>query len=467
MTPALGRVWLAAAGASLGALYGCGHQPGWLPILALVAGAGMLLRRRAAVRLVGVAAAAFAFGSIGSMARCEPEGVLSVLAARVPACRATGHILEAAGGLGTLAALEWIDCEGFVALTGAGVVVLDGDIAEAGASFSARGWLIPLGTDSFDRARRRLGAHAQLDAVALATRPPGSGPLALAARIRGGLRTATEPLDERSAALMRGLAIGDVAALDEGTIEVFRRSGLSHLLAVSGSNVAIVVASVSSLAARLGLRARLFLSSLALGLFVLIVGPDPSVLRATAMGGIGLAVIAFGARAEPLHALGIAVTVVVLLRPGLVYSVGLHLSVAATAGIVLWTRHLGAGLSWMKPRLLGLALAATLAAQIAVAPVLALVFGSLSVVAPAANLLAMPAVPPATILALAAGAAGSVAPGLGHLLARCGDPFAAWILWTGDLFGEVPWATVDVPEAAGWLLAVPTCCAAALALRRL
>ena len=218
-----------------------------------------------------------------------------------------------------------------------------------------------------------------------------------------------------------------------------------------GSNVAIVVGVVALAVARLGLRARVLACAGALGLYLLVVGPEASVLRAATMGGITLLAMSVGRRTEPLHALGLALIVVLTLRPGLVFSVGLHLSAAATAGIVVFAGPLS---RWMDrcPRLVALALAVTLAAQIAVAPVLVGTFGELSLVAPLANLLAAPAVAPATVLGLGAAATGTVWPAAGALCARLADPFVAWILGVGRTTGAWPWASLQVPEWLGWPL---------------
>jgi len=248
------------------------------------------------------------------------------------------------------------------------------------------------------------------------------------------------------------------------TEEQLRRAGLSHLVAVSGSNVAIVVGAAALVVARFALWARLVVCVAALALFVLVVGPEPSVLRAAAMGCVGLAALAFGRRAEPLHALGLALIVVLTLRPGLLFSVGLHLSAAATAGIVIFAGGLARRMSWC-PRPVALVLAATLAAQIAVAPVLVGTFGEFSLVAPMANLLAVPAVAPATVLGVVAAVAGALVPPVGWLCARAAEPFVAWVLAVGKSTGAWSWASVDVPEWWGWPLGVLVVAAAVATFR--
>jgi len=220
---------------------------------------------------------------------------------------------------------------------------------------------------------------------------------------------------------------------------------------VSGSNVAIVVGTTALLVSGLALPLRVIACGLALGLFVLVVGPEPSVLRASVMGLVGLLALAAGRRAEPLHALGLALIVLLTLRPGLVSSVGLHLSVAATAGIVLFSGPIRRALGRL-PRFVSLGLAVTLSAQFAVAPVLIGTFGELSLVAPVANLLAIPAVAPATVFGLLAAVTGAVAPPLGWLCARIAEPCLMWVLAVGRSMGGWSWASVEVPTQWALLL---------------
>jgi competence protein ComEC len=355
------------------------------------------------------------------------------------------------GGLGTLIVLDGADCGIDGRLHHAGPVVADLPGIDPGARIRGEGWLVPLGTDDFGRARRRMGAAAEFEIreVASGTVRPLAG--RFAARVRTGLRAATEPLPADRSALLRGLAVGDTGGMSIAAEDSLRRAGLSHLVAVSGSNVAIVLGAIAFATRRLGLRTRLCLGALALGSFVVVVGPEPSVLRAAAMGGIALAAVGAGRRAGSLHALGLALIVVLGARPGLLYSVGLHLSAAATAGIVLWADWLLQ--RWARaPIVIAAPLAITVAAQVAVAPLLIVVFGELSITAPLANLLAVPAVPIATISALIAGLVAIVHAGTGALVAVAASPAAGWILAVGRHLGEPPWAAVPVSRFLGWFL---------------
>jgi len=376
-------------------------------------------------------------------------------------------LLEHAGGLGSLVSADLLSCEGFTPGRRAGVVVIEPSDIDAGAMVSATGWLVPLQAgDSFDEARRGLGAHSafHVDEIDQVASPRGL--YGVASDVRSGLDRATAGMDPDRAGLLSGLSTGDTTGVGGGTEEQLRRAGLSHLVAVSGSNVAIVVGATALMVSRVALPIRVVACGLTLGLFVLVVGPEPSVLRASVMGSVGLLALAAGRRTEPLHALGLALIVLLGLRPGLISSVGLHLSVAATAGIVLFSGHIRSALGGL-PSFVSLALAVTLAAQFAVAPLLVGTFGELSLVAPLANLLAIPMVAPATVLGLIAAVTGALVPPVGLLCARFAEPFVAWVLAVGRTTGSWSWASLEVPKAWAWPLWGLVIAAALLSLGKL
>lgn len=467
MTPLSSRIWAALGGLTGGTVLGWrGLWSPWAPALALVALAILWGRRLPRLRLLLLFVVAGLAGLSSVHVRNAAPSSLEVLARRVPTCDAGGRVIELSGGLGTLVDVERLSCVALGAMVvEAGMGVVDGAFGQAGSRAEGRWRLIPFGRDGFSAARKRLGAGAELEPLDVRLLPPRGGATAVAASVRGGLLRATEPLPERERALVRGLTIGDTTGFDPGTTELFRRAGLSHLVAVSGSNVAIVLGAASFALRSIGHRWRVALSAAALGLFVLVVGPQPSVLRAAAMGGVALAAIGWGRRTEPLQALGLALMFVIALRPGMVHSVGLHLSAAATAGIVLWTTPLSQRLT-LLPAPVALALGATVAAQVAVAPVLVGTFGELSLVAPLANLVAFPAVAPATVLGLAAGLTALVGAPLGLLLARAAAPFAHWILVAASRFGEAPYAAIELPRWVGVLLGMAVVALVARSLRK-
>jgi competence protein ComEC len=409
-----------------------------------------------------VALVCFGLGALNASVRSVERLPAASLAESVPACRVLGRTLEEPGGLGVLAALDRADCGDRGVVTDAGAVFLDDVAVGPGRRFVAEGWLVPLGDELFDVARRRAGAAAAFAARGASDLGPATRAHALSTHVRDRLAEAVAHLG-RPGQLLRGLTIGDTGGIDPHTEEDLRRSGLAHLLAVSGSNVAILLGTIALVLRRASFATRVAACALALVAFVAVVGPDASVLRAAGMGVVALTALVYGRRTEPLHALGLALAAVVALRPGIVYSTGLHLSAAATAGIVLWTRPITRRLGRL-PKHASVAVAATIAAQAAVAPLLVGVFGQLPVAGVVANVLALPAVAPATVLGLAAAAAGAVADAPALLLASAAAPFAGWILGVGERLGEPAWASPAVSPRWGIFLAAPVLIAAIAAV---
>jgi competence protein ComEC len=460
------RLWLAVAGLSAGVLWGYAH-PGPLPAIGLCAlgGATLSFRRKAILLLVGVVAAAFGAGALDASLRTERTAAVSVLASDFAHCEVTGRVLEDQGALGTLVALAQAHCNAYAPIQNPGTVMFPTRVADPGATVSASGTLVPLQDDPFDLARRRAGASAMFDAGSSRTGRASAPPLRLASAIRNGLLDATRSLGPPRRGLVRGLTIGDTSDLDPVTVDDFRRAGLSHLLAVSGENLAMFLGALAFAIRRLHYRLRLLAYLYAIGLFVLVVGPQPSVLRAAVMGAVMVAAVGRGHSAQPLAVLATALIVVIAFRPGLVFSVGLQLSAAATSGIVLWTKPVERALR-ILPRAIALPLAVTISAQIAVAPILIATFGQLSVISPLANLLAFPAVAPPTVLGLCAGVVSLANAAAARLLAAMASPFAGWIAWVGTSLGRAPGAAVDLPKAAAYFAAVPVLVAAVAAAAR-
>ncbi|MEA2487285.1 MAG: competence protein ComEC [Actinomycetota bacterium] len=369
------------------------------------------------------------------------------MAAASPRCALTGRVQESIPPFGTLVRVSEIRC-GEQRVTGGTVSIARLD-APAGAEVDGTGWLLRLDSGSAAAALRRAGASADFHPIEIHTGHIASPAFRVAAAIRDSLRGAAAPLGMDEGALLQGIAIGDTRDFAATTLDDFRRSGLSHLLAVSGENLAMLMGAVAVVTARVARRTRLIVMAASAGLFLLVVGPQPSILRAAVMAAIALAAMAVGRSADPLIALGAAIVVVIALRPGLVFAPGLQLSAAATCGIVVWTSRIARRLS-MLPRPLAIALGATTAAQIAVAPLLIALFGQLSMTGVIANLIALPAVPPATVLGLAAGTVGVFSQAVAGALIVLVRPFLAWILWVAATFGRPSWAVIVLPRWVAW-----------------
>jgi competence protein ComEC len=247
------------------------------------------------------------------------------------------------------------------------------------------------------------------------------------AHIRLGLRSATGGGD--AGALIPGMVIGDTSKQSVEFKNQMRRSGLTHLVAVSGANFAIVSAFVlwgMQFVFR-KVNYRLIATAIALAAFIALVRPSPSVLRAAAMAAVLL--VAFGTRQgrDPLPALGFAIAAVVILDPFQARDAGFALSVLATAGLLL-----------LAPKIKPKFLAPPIAAMAFCAPVIVALSGYISPMSIIANVLAAPAVAPITIVGFIAALVSPIAPWLSHLLILCVKPLAIWIVWVAQWSAAFP-----------------------------
>lgn len=274
--------------------------------------------------------------------------------------------------------------------------------------------------------------------------------LRAADHVRDRFRAAVAPLPADPRGLVPGLVIGDTSLTPEELTEDMRATGLTHLSAVSGSNVALVTGAVAVLVAHLGVRRRWRtpLVLLALGGFVLLCRPEPSVLRAGVMGTVGLLALSSSRRRVSLPALAAAVLGLLCVDPWLARSYGFALSTLATLGLVVWSRPWGDAIAARLPRrvaLLGDAVSVPLAAQVACAPVIVLLQGSITLVAVPANLLAAPLVAPTTVLGVVAAVvsplSGTLATAVAWLAA-----LPAWLIaLVAHAGADLPWGTL------GWV----------------
>ncbi|GAA2955967.1 ComEC/Rec2 family competence protein [Streptomyces enissocaesilis] len=300
--------------------------------------------------------------------------------------------------------------------------------------------------------------------------------------LRAGLREATEGLAPDARALLPGLVVGDTSRVGPELHEAFEATDLTHLLAVSGSNLTIVLilligppgkalrAERGGLAPRLGisLRTTALLGGALTLAFVVVCRPEPSVLRAAACGLVTLLAIGTGRRRQLIPALAAAVLLLVLYDPWLARSYGFLLSVLATGALLTVGPRWSAALQrrGMPPRLAEV-LAAAVAAQAVCAPVVAMMAARVSLVAIPCNLLAEFAVAPATVLGFAALAVAPVAMPAAELLARCAAWPAGWIASVARAGAALPGAEADWPDGwrGGLLLAVVTAVAVFAARR--
>lgn len=233
---------------------------------------------------------------------------------------------------------------------------------------------------------RHLAGRVKVSSVGLVRSAPP--PWRVANRLRSVILDGANGLDGDTAALFRGLVLGDDSDHGDALVHRFRASGLSHLLVVSGENVAFVLTAFAPLLRRLRLRTRWVVTAAILLMFGTIVRWEPSVLRAIAMAGLAVTASTMGRRASGLRIVAISVSALIVVDPLLVWSLGFLLSVSATLGLVLWSRPIAERLP--GPRWLAEPLGVVLAAQCGVAPLLLALRGSIPASGLVSNLLAVP-----------------------------------------------------------------------------
>ncbi|GAA4381845.1 ComEC/Rec2 family competence protein [Agromyces bauzanensis] len=281
--------------------------------------------------------------------------------------------------------------------------------------------------------------------------------LAWAGGLRQGFAEAARGLAGDGAALVPGLAIGDTSAVGEALGAAMKASSLSHLTAVSGANCAIVTAAAFVVAGLCRVRrtGRIVVAMLALAGFIVLVTPQPSVIRAGTMAVVVLVALAAGRPGGGVAALSVAVIVLLAFDPWLARDYGFALSAAATGGLLLLTAPLAARLSRIMPTPLAGVLAVPLAAQLACQPILVLLDPAIALYGVPANLLAAPAAPIGTVVGLLGCLALPLLPSVGMAFLQVAWLPASWIALVAHGAaalpgGRLPW----LPDAPGALLLV-------------
>ena len=323
-----------------------------------------------------------------------------------------------------------------VLLVGGGEVTTQLRVLEAGDRVTVSGTLEPL--RGFDLRYRWRHAVAQLEVAEITGFAAPRSPLdRLANTSRAAVLRGADGLPATERAVLAGFLLGDTRSIPDDLVDDFRDAGLSHLLAVSGANVAFVLAVATPLLVRLRLGSRLIVGLLILILFGTMTRWEPSVLRAAAMAGLAMGATFLGRPVPASRILTLAATGLLVADPFLIHSVGFLLSCGASAGI-LW---LGPAISARVPgpKWIGDALGVTTAAQLGVLPILVPVFGTVPLVALPANLLAAPIVGPLTVWGLVAGFAGGVVgPDLARVLQLPTFALLRWVETVARVAAEEP-----------------------------
>lgn len=467
LVPAALLVW-AVSGVAVG--LGVGGAAALTACLALAAAAGALAARRSARRrggtlavtaVLAVTAAALA-GTVTTVQTAVREaGALARLADGQEHVRLEGRVLGDPVRVGSWGeryrvrvSASRVDGPGLEGDAAAEVLVLGGQ----GWGAVRRGGTVSV-VGALTRSPRGAVAVAELRAAGppelLAS--PGGG-AAVVEVLRRGLRDATTDLPADRRGLVTGAAVGATEDVPDGLRQAMRDAGLTHVTAVSGAHFAVLAVTVLALAGAVrappAVRAGL-LGLTALG-FVHLVHGGASVSRAAAAAAVWALAILLRRPARAVPALAAGVVVLLLVDPWLARSFGFVLSVAATAAIVLLAPALVARCPPTVPRPAATVLAVPVAAQLACAPVLVLLDPVITTYAVPANVLAAPALLPATLLGLLATVLAPLAPGPAEVVARLAGVPAAWVGLVAGTAAALPGARLP------WLPGVPGALALAL-----
>ena len=272
--------------------------------------------------------------------------------------------------------------------------------------------------------------------------------------MRSALRNSVQGLPTAAMGLIPGIVIGDRTFQSVELTTNMRSTGLTHLTAVSGANLAIVAALVLALCRRFGVSGKSLwlIVGLALAFFILLVRPSPSVLRAAVMTTVALSARASGNQSAALPSLGVAIGILLIFDPFLATDPGFALSVSATAGLLLLAPKIENQLMKYLPKRLDL-LAETLAIPISATvfslPIVVAISGQLSLVSVFANLIVAPVIAPITVVGFFMSLISIPLPQISHLLGILISPFAMWIAGVANFCAELPFSTLRWSK--GWL----------------
>jgi competence protein ComEC len=259
-------------------------------------------------------------------------------------------------------------------------------------------------------------------------------------RVRDLVQFGSDSFDFNDQALFTGLVIGDDTRQPETMVDAFRKSGLAHLVAVSGQNVSFILAALSPLLSRLKNRLRILATIAVLVWFVLITRVEPSVVRAATMAGLAYLSVAIGRPTRTMRLIALTVLLAVIVDPLLAWSVGFFMSVGATCGLCIGAAPLAKLVR--RPKWLAQLIGATVAAQLGVMPVVILIFGLPSVTGIIANVLAVPIAGLVMLVGLPMSLFAATISNLG--LDQIGDLMmlpiqvgVRWVWWVAEIFARL------------------------------
>ncbi len=295
-------------------------------------------------------------------------------------------------------------------------------------------------------ATRRIYSLINRPKIALLSSNNGSRTYTTLLKFRHLLEEKISPiLPEPESSLLAGVVLGVKRNLPPDFYESLQKSGTLHVIVVSGTNITYVVAFLAAFFGFLTRPLRIILSALGILAYALMVGGGAAVWRATLMGLVTLLAIVFGRRRWLKEALFLSAAVLLLANPMGLWQIGFQLSFAATAGIIFLQDVIDRRLQdW--PHRIREGLVTTLAAQIAVLPIIAQNFQTVSVISPLTNLLTFLLIPPLTIGGAVVAFIALVCLPLGRIVAPLVYVLAKLFVVIVETSAKVPFAQVEVTK---------------------
>lgn len=263
----------------------------------------------------------------------------------------------------------------------------------------------------------------------------------------------SEVFAEPYASFMAGLILGSRKGIPENLMKNFNMTGLTHIIAISGYNIALVIVVISGIFSFLNRRLKVIACSIFIILFVIFVGASASVVRAAVMGVISLIALFSGRRYFVFISLFSAAFLMNLWNPKiLVYDAGFQLSFSATFGIIVFADKIQKYFKWM-PGFLGMreALALTLSAQIIALPLIISHFGRLSLISPIANIFVLPMIPLSMGLGFFAVIISFLSNILGNIIGFFGYLTLGLMIFFIKIFADLTFASINIEWFSWWI----------------
>ncbi|MCD4556675.1 ComEC/Rec2 family competence protein [Schaalia sp. lx-100] len=339
-----------------------------------------------------------------------------------------------------------------------------------GDTVHIRGRIIPAGLSGTQAVGTIFVSHISVTSVS-------TGWDAYVRQLRAGLQEVTRVFPAHTRALVPGMSVGDTRMMDEKLRADMRTASLSHLVAISGSHMAIIMGVLSGILPARG-RVRLIVCALAAAVMVSVVGPQESLVRSALMTGISLGGMWMNRAGQSLASLWCVSIAMLAEDPWNSRSFAFALSVIATWAVIVPAQRIMSGIrqhggkrkGW-RGRLIGSVcevLVVSVCCQIVTGPLIVHMTGEWPLWGAVANMCAAPAVAPATLLSLGAAVTAIHLPGLSQVFVWCASIFTGWIAYVAHLVSQAPWARVNIPGGfitcgvfvcgmgiawSGWLLA--------------